>query len=170
MIAGQRTFRLQIVDLEGVIFEGPVRFVVIPGVLGELGVLAGHAPLLTPINGGEMRYVQQDGQETRLFLEGGIAEVQPDLCTILADHGMRIPDIDPMRAQQKIQTLEQELAAKRQSTMDFLAAETELRRELARLQAFQRYKQSAPRVGQEYQWERPSPPAVPKIHPEALED
>jgi F-type H+-transporting ATPase subunit epsilon len=55
----------------------------IPGVLGELGVLPGHAPLLTVLGTGALAYTQA-GVEHRLAVQGGFAEVLPDRVTVLA--------------------------------------------------------------------------------------
>ena len=75
--------RLEVVTPRRRVLTGRAREVRIPGVLGELGVLPGHTPLLTSLGTGVMMWF--DGDETgRMVVQGGFAEVQPDAVTILA--------------------------------------------------------------------------------------
>ncbi len=55
----------------------------LPGILGEMGVLPGHTPLLTALGTGPLAYTQ-DGRELRVAIQGGFAEVLPDRVTVMA--------------------------------------------------------------------------------------
>ena len=74
---------LELVTPERRVLSEEVVEVRIPGVLGELGVLPGHTPLLTALGTGALAYTQA-GVEHRLAVQGGFAEVLPDRVTVLA--------------------------------------------------------------------------------------
>ena len=77
------TLRLEVVTPTRRVLEGRANEVRIPGVMGELGVLPGHTPLLTSLGTGELSWT--DGAKRgRLVIQGGFAEVQPDSVTVLA--------------------------------------------------------------------------------------
>jgi len=67
------------------LFSGDVDQVVAPGVEGQFGVLAGHAPFMTTLSEGQV--IVLDGAARRVFaIQGGFADVTPDGFTILAEH------------------------------------------------------------------------------------
>jgi F-type H+-transporting ATPase subunit epsilon len=74
---------LELVTPERRVLSEEVVEVRIPGILGELGVLPGHTPLLTALGTGPLAYTQA-GVEHRLAVQGGFAEVLPDRVTVLA--------------------------------------------------------------------------------------
>lgn len=92
------TIQVDIVSAEESIFSGRAKLLVAPGTEGELGVLPGHAPLLTMIEPGEIRLIKLDGSEEVYYVSGGFLEVQPTIATILADTVVRAKDIDEARA------------------------------------------------------------------------
>ena len=90
---------LQIVTPDKLLVHERVEGVQIPGKSGELGVLPGHAPLITTLTIGEIGYRQ--GTNTHyLSVAWGFAEVLPDKVTILADTAERAEEIDVRRAQE----------------------------------------------------------------------
>ncbi|WP_414041870.1 ATP synthase F1 subunit epsilon [Acidithiobacillus sp. M4-SHS-6] len=171
MSKAQHHFRLQIVDVHGEIYNDLATFVVVPGELGELGILFGHAPLISILRAGELRITPVKGPPEILFIEGGLVEVQSAIVTVLAHNGMRVSDIDPKISQSRISDAERVLKAHHGTDMDFAVAELELQKELAKLRAFQRYQQ-AQQLGnkQVYDWERPPLEGIPEINVQALED
>lgn len=72
----------------------------LPGVMGELGILPGHTPLLTALAIGRVAYTV-DGQEHKLVVKNGFAEVQPDRVTILATEAVLPEEIDREHEQQE---------------------------------------------------------------------
>ena len=84
---------LQIVTPEGRVFSDQVDLVVVPGSEGELGVLSLHAPLLTALKPGELRYVK-DGQEHIFAVGGGLLEVTQDSVAVLSDLAVNEKNID----------------------------------------------------------------------------
>ncbi len=171
MSTGQRSFRLQVADVHGEVYTGLVTFVVVPGELGELGILYGHAPLISILKGGELRIIPVTGSPMVLFIEGGLVEVQVGIVTVLAENSMRVNDIDPHLSQTRIQEAESALKDRKSREMDLVATEMELQCEIAKLRAYRRYQQ-AQLNGKElaYGWQRPSVESGPKINVQALED
>ena len=78
------TLRLEIVTIERLAFSGDVDIVIAPGVQGEMGILPQHAPLITALNPGELRFRQGD-QEQGFAIGGGYLEVLNNQVTVLAD-------------------------------------------------------------------------------------
>ncbi len=93
------TLHLQIVTPDRLLVSEDAEQVQIPGKNGELGILPGHAPLITELQIGEISY--RVGTTTQyLAVAWGFAEVLPDKVTILADAAERAEDIDVKRAQE----------------------------------------------------------------------
>ena len=88
------TMHCDIVSAEKEIFSGRVTMLVATGTLGELGIMPGHAPLLTGIRPGPVRLSFDNGEEEVFFASGGYLEVQPAVVTVLADTALRADDID----------------------------------------------------------------------------
>ncbi len=78
------TIRCEIVSQDRTVFTGDVDIVVLPGAAGEMGILPEHAPVLTSLKFGIIK-VRKGGKEEVFTVAGGIAEVQPDIVTVLAD-------------------------------------------------------------------------------------
>ena len=104
------TLQLEIVTPERLVEKDTVSEVQIPGRDGYLGVLPGHAPLITELGVGEIRY-KGDGMEYRLAVAWGFAEILPDKVTILAETAERANEIDLPRAQKAKEAAEERLKA-----------------------------------------------------------
>lgn len=104
------TLQLEIVTPERLVEKDTVSEVEIPGRDGYLGVLPGHAPLITELGVGEIRY-RGDGMQYRLAVAWGFAEVLPDKVTILAETAERPNEIDVNRARTAKQRAEENLRA-----------------------------------------------------------
>ena len=88
------TLSLEIISPEKLLLSRPVEMVVIPGTEGDLGILPGHAKLVTGLRGGLVD-IYENGQLTdRFFVSGGFAEVTEDRCSVLADEITRKADLD----------------------------------------------------------------------------
>lgn len=87
-----------IVSAETEIFSGDVKMVVAVGTLGQLGIMPGHAPLLTGLKPGPVMLRFEDDSEEVYFASGGYIEVQPGHVIILADTALRADDIDEAAA------------------------------------------------------------------------
>ncbi len=138
--------RCEIVSQDRIVFEGDVDMVVLPGAEGEMGVLPHHAPLLTTLQYGIIK-VHQGGQTEYFTVAGGIAEIQPDIITILADAAENVEEIDTARAEAARQRAEELLKrVKRDENMDaYLSAAAALRRSNLRLTAARRFRKGRKR-------------------------
>ncbi|KMT65995.1 F0F1 ATP synthase subunit epsilon [Catenovulum maritimum] len=92
------TTHLNVVSAEESIFSGLVESIQITGIEGELGIMPGHTPLITPIKPGMVRLVKEFGEEELIYLSGGILEVQPTNVIVLADTAVRGEDLDEQAA------------------------------------------------------------------------
>jgi F-type H+-transporting ATPase subunit epsilon len=104
------TFQLEIVTPEKKVVDTAAAEAQIPGKNGYLGVLPGHAPLITELAVGEVTY-RDGGQEQHLAVAWGFAEVLPDKVTILAETAERPSEIDVERARKAKDRAEQRLAS-----------------------------------------------------------
>jgi len=89
-----KSFRLEIVSPETELFSGFAQKLFVTGIVGELEILYGHAPLLTSLAPGPVWIVKEDGHEEGLVIFGGMLEVQPNITIVLADAALRAKDID----------------------------------------------------------------------------
>ncbi len=103
------TIRCEIVSQDRTVFQGDVDIVILPGVAGEMGILPHHAPALTILKYGVIK-IRRQGKEELFSVAGGMAEVQPEVVTILADAAENIQEIDVTRAQAAKKRAEDALA------------------------------------------------------------
>jgi F-type H+-transporting ATPase subunit epsilon len=116
--------------------------VVLPGAAGEMGVLPHHAPVLAILKYGVIK-IRKDGKEDLFAVAGGLAEVQPDLVTILADAAENVEDIDITRAQAAKKRAEDALTQLKPEDHDaYLRMEAALRRSNLRLDVARRYRKT----------------------------
>ena len=142
------TIRCEIVSQDRMVFEGDVDIVVAPGVLGEIGILPNHAPLLSTLKYGILT-VRYGGGEEIFTIAGGVIEVQPDLVTVLADAAENVAEIDVARAEEARRRAEEYLEKGPPPDTDtYLAMEAALRRSNLRLEAARRFRgrDRAPRM------------------------
>jgi len=136
------TIRCEIVSQDRTVFQGDVDIVVLPGAAGEMGILPHHAPVLAILKYGVIK-IRQAGKEALFAVAGGIAEVQPDIVTILADAAENIEDIDITRAKAAKKRAEDALAKIGPADQDaYLKMEAALRRSNLRLDVVRRYRRS----------------------------
>ena len=93
---------LEIVTPTKLLFSESADMVVIPGGEAECGVLVGHAPLLSKVRAGTIDIYKDDKINTQIFVEGGIAEVTAERCTILAEEAIMVVDIDKTAAIERL--------------------------------------------------------------------
>jgi F-type H+-transporting ATPase subunit epsilon len=125
--------QVDVVSAEEAIFSGQARMVVAPAVMGEVGILPRHTPLLTHLKPGTVRVITPQGEEEPYYISGGMLEVQPHQVTILADTALRAGDIDEAAALEAKRRAEAALR-ERASEQDLANVEQELIRAAAQLQ------------------------------------
>jgi len=104
------TFQLEIVTPEKKVVETAVEEIQIPGKNGYLGILPGHAPLITELAVGEVSF-SENATEQHLAVAWGFAEVLPNKVTILAETAERPSEIDVKRAREAKERAEQRLTS-----------------------------------------------------------
>lgn len=139
--------RCEIVSQDRMVFAGDADIVILPGTAGEMGILPNHAPLLTTLKFGVIK-VRHNEQEDVFTVAGGIAEVQPEIITILADAAENVAEIDIARAEAARKNAEELLAKGPPPDTDtYLAIEASLRKSNLRLEAVRRYGKAPRRPG-----------------------
>jgi F-type H+-transporting ATPase subunit epsilon len=132
--------RCEIVSQNKVVFQDEVDMVVLPGKDGQMGILPHHAPVLTLMDYGVITVRSKNGDQ-HFTVAGGIAEVQPDQVTILADAAENVEEIDIDRAMQARKRAEESL--KQATPVDedrYLTVQAALKRSNLRLEAAKRYR------------------------------
>jgi F-type H+-transporting ATPase subunit epsilon len=125
------TFELEIVTPEKLVVKDIAEEAQIPGKSGYLGILPGHAPLITELAVGEITY-QAGGVTKHVSVAWGFAEVLPNKVTILAETAERPEEVDVARAQKAKERCERELAGGG-SDIDYDALQAALERADTRL-------------------------------------
>jgi F-type H+-transporting ATPase subunit epsilon len=127
---------LNVVSAEEELFSGSIESLQITGSEGELGIMPGHAPLLTSLKPGMARIVKKGGDEEVIYLSGGMLEVQPNHVTVLADIAVRGDDLDEQAAEEAKQRAQEKLNAHGDG-VDYAEAAAELARAVAQLRVIQ---------------------------------
>jgi F-type H+-transporting ATPase subunit epsilon len=128
------TIELEIVTPERHVLHETVQSVEMPGQEGYLGILPGHAPLITELGVGILTY--HKGVETRyLTVIHGYAEVLPDRVIVLAELSERAEEIDVARARTSLERAQAEVARSGAADVDWQHAAFALERAMIRLQA-----------------------------------
>lgn len=137
------TVHVDIVSAEASIFSGLAEVVIVPGVMGELGIYPRHTALMTRIKPGSVRLKLPDqDHEELIYVSGGMLEVQPDVVTILADTAVRGADLDEARALKAKQDAE-EAMKNRTSDIDYAQAQAELAEAIAQLAAIKHLRKQS---------------------------
>jgi len=136
------TFHLDIVSAEKSIFSGTVDSLVASGELGELGIVPGHAPLLTSLKPGTVKVTDHDGNVEHFYVSGGMLEVQPHVTTILADTAARAGDVDEAAALAAKEAAEAAMADQN-SEIEYSKAAVELAEAVAQLRTLQAIRKKA---------------------------
>ena len=111
------TFHFDLVSPEKLTFSGEVDQVDVPGVEGDFGVLAGHAPVVATIRPGILT-ITTGGTHQKIIVLGGLAEVSDKGLTVLADVATSMQDLDREAFAEQISGMEAKLAEKDGSELD----------------------------------------------------
>ena len=141
--------KLDIVTAERLVLSEEVDYVSAPGVDGMLGILPRHAPLLTALAEGELRY-KKGTEEFNFAIGGGFMEVRPDKVTVLADSAERADEIDEARAEQARARAARALQEKPRVDVEFARLERALRRAEVRLKVAKRKRGTRTPAGDQF--------------------
>jgi F-type H+-transporting ATPase subunit epsilon len=131
---------LDIVSAQEQIFSGLAESVSATGLLGEIGIMPGHAPLLTQLKPGQVRVVKQGGEQEIFYISGGMLEVQPHHVTVLADTAQRADSLDEAAVLEAKKRAEEALA-NRDADLDYSKAAAELARAIAQIRAIEKLRE-----------------------------
>jgi len=109
------TMQCDVVSVKESIYSGTVTMLIAKGAGGELGILPGHAPLVTLLQPGPIRVQLENGTEEIVYVSGGVLEVQPHVVTVLADTAIRADNLDEAAI----------MEARKQAEQQFLQAQRE---------------------------------------------
>jgi F-type H+-transporting ATPase subunit epsilon len=124
------TFHFDLIAPDKLLFSGEVDQVDIPGIDGDFGVLAEHAPMVVLLRPGVLT-VMAGGEAQRVVIFGGFAEISPQGLTVLADYATSVEDLDPALLAARIAETEEKIEKMKQAEAGSL-----LDRELERLDHF----------------------------------
>ncbi len=137
--------RCEIVSQDRLVYEGDADIVIVPGSLGEMGILPGHAPLLSSLDMGVIRVKTEESEEV-FTVTGGFIEVQPDIVTIMADAAENVEDIDINRAEKAMERASQLLEEYSTADVeDYMRVQAALRRSNLRLKAVEQHRKRGQR-------------------------
>lgn len=132
--------RCEIVSQDRQVFTGEADIIILPGAAGVMGILPHHSPLLSTLQYGVI-IVRSKDEEQFFTVAGGIAEVQPDQVTVLADAAENVAEIDVARAEAAKKRAEEILAkGPPEDTDTYLSLQAAIRRSDLRLTAVKRYR------------------------------
>ena len=131
-------FELQVVTPDGVGFSETVMSVRLPAVSGTLGILARHAPLVSPLIPGELWVRDENQGETSYAIGEGFVDVADNVCTVLTDFSLSAADIDVDRAARSAERARERLASPK-AGYDVIRAKASLLRAVARVQVAKRH-------------------------------
>jgi F-type H+-transporting ATPase subunit epsilon len=126
------SFHFDLVSPEKVLFDSQVVQVDVPGSEGYFGVLAGHAPLISTLRPGVLVIYGESGEQLRVVVNGGFAEVGPSGLTVLADTAVPVEEFDQAVLAGTIKDTQEDVA---DSTDDW--QRDKLARKLEQLRALQ---------------------------------
>ena len=100
----------ELVSPERQLMSGEVAEVVVPGTEGNFTVMPNHAPVLSTLKPGVIEIKGTDGHETRIFVRGGFAEVNPKGLTVLAEQAIPLAELSPEVLAQEVKNAEEDVA------------------------------------------------------------
>lgn len=125
-------FSFELVSPEQLLMSGDATEVLVPGTDGYFTVMANHAPFMSTIKPGVVEVKMADGEDTKIFVRGGFADVSPKGCTLLAEYAKNLAEIDMDDLDQQIKDAQEDVSdadsdEKRQRAQTMLDQLTESR-------------------------------------------
>jgi F-type H+-transporting ATPase subunit epsilon len=104
------TFKFELITPERMVLSADAAQVLVPGFEGEFTVLPGHAPVISALRPGVVDAALADTRKVRVFVKGGLVEVDADRLTVLAERAIPVEAMDAETVAAELQTAEAELA------------------------------------------------------------
>jgi len=126
---------LEVVTPYSQVVNEPVQIVMVPGIMGEFGILVGHTPFLSILKTGVLHFSDKKGNKKYVFINGGFAETLPDKVTVLAETAERNNEIDINRAKEAMKRAEERISKylSGNKDIDFERAKAALNRSIYRI-------------------------------------
>ncbi|MBX2805567.1 MAG: ATP synthase F1 subunit epsilon [Hyphomicrobiales bacterium] len=105
-----KTFKFSLVSPEKVLVSADVEEVIVPGSEGDFTVLPLHAPFISTLRPGILRIPGLDGDQSEVYIRGGLAEVNGESLTVLAEKAVALPDFKSGILSDEIKALEEDQA------------------------------------------------------------
>ncbi len=138
------TFHCDIVSAETELYSGTVQMLVASATEGDLGICAGHTPLLAGLRPGPIRLRKENGEEEIYYISGGYLEVQPHSVTVLADTALRESEMDESAALEAKKEAEKNLFNS-SNKVDYSKAAVQFAEAAAQLRTLQALRKKAAR-------------------------
>jgi F-type H+-transporting ATPase subunit epsilon len=125
-----KTFEVSLVTPDGAVYEGEVEMIIVPGQIGEIGILARHAPLVATLRAGSTRIHPGGGADVIEYATGpGFFQVIENRAIALVDAAVASSDIDDAAARAQLEAAQAELEAidRGESTADRWQVEQRVR-------------------------------------------
>ncbi len=130
-----KVMELEVISPDRVVYRGKIRSILFPGADGFFGILPRHAPMISLVEPGVTKIVEEGGKTRFLALTRGFMEVREDRLSFVVDAGETAEEIDEARARAALQRAEERLRERAAPDIDIPRAEYAMRRALARLRA-----------------------------------
>lgn len=99
----------ELVSPEKLVLSKQVDMVVVPGTEGDFGVLSGHAPVVSTLRTGILEVMDADGEDAKILVVGGFAEVNPEGLTVLAEEAIPLDEVDCASLEADLKDLEEDI-------------------------------------------------------------
>lgn len=133
-----KVFRVSVVSQDRSLYEGMVRQIAVTAASGELGILAGHTPLMASLKPGQVRLTLESGAEEVIYISGGFLEIQPQQTIILADSAERAAELDEAKVRAAKERAEARMQGLKADDEDGKHLHAELAQLTAQLSAIRR--------------------------------
>jgi len=133
--AAQKTIDFELVTAEQSFPSEPAALVTVPGIDGDMGVLAGHAPVLSTLRPGVVVVQLPGGETKKIFVSGGFVDISGAVCSVLAEEAVNVNEIDRPASEEKLKNLEADLAASKDDPVKFASLEKRIAAKRAKIAA-----------------------------------
>lgn len=135
-----KTLHLKIITPEQTLFDEQVMQVSLPTPNGEITVLPEHIPVLSLVQAGEVRIVNEKKKTIPMVISGGFIEINGDKILLLADTAERVEELDIERAQAAQERAQQRLHDKQIDAQEYALLMAKIEKELARVRVARKYR------------------------------
>ncbi len=138
-----KKIKFEITTPERVVYSAEIDEVILPTMMGEIGILPNHIPLVSILKAGELR-VKNNGEEESIAVSGGFIEVRPDKVLVLADTAEKSEEIDEQKAEEARMAAQKIMDEKRVDNREFAALTAKIEKELVRLKVARKRRSRRP--------------------------